>query len=80
MARSKGSASGRPLLLPLVYVATLTLVGVSCAALAVQQALDELREVAGTQLDPELVALFVDGIEHDPDAPMPGADRSGTQL
>jgi diguanylate cyclase (GGDEF)-like protein/putative nucleotidyltransferase with HDIG domain len=49
-------------------------------ALTVQQALDELREAAGTQLDPELVAVFVDGIEHDPDAPMPGADRNGTQL
>jgi diguanylate cyclase (GGDEF)-like protein/putative nucleotidyltransferase with HDIG domain len=49
-------------------------------ALSVQQALDELRAAAGTQLDPELVRLFVDGIEHDPDAPMPGADRNGTQL
>ena len=49
-------------------------------ALTVQQALDELRAAAGTQLDPELVALFVDGIEHDPDAPMPGADRNGTHL
>jgi diguanylate cyclase (GGDEF)-like protein len=49
-------------------------------ALSVQQALDELRSVAGTQLDPDLVAAFVDGIEHDPDAPMPGADRNGTFL
>ncbi|HEV8280312.1 MAG TPA: diguanylate cyclase [Candidatus Limnocylindrales bacterium] len=49
-------------------------------ALSVQQALDELRAAAGTQLDPELVRLFVDGIEQDPDAPMPGADRNGTQL
>jgi diguanylate cyclase (GGDEF)-like protein/putative nucleotidyltransferase with HDIG domain len=49
-------------------------------ALTIQQALEELRAAAGTQLDPELVALFVDGIEHDPDAPMPGADRNGSQL
>jgi len=49
-------------------------------ALTVKQALDELRAAAGTQLDPELVAVFVDGIENDPDAPMPGADRNGGQL
>ena len=49
-------------------------------ALSVQQALDELRAAAGSQLDPTLVGEFVDGIEHDPDAPMPGADRNGTQL
>jgi diguanylate cyclase (GGDEF)-like protein len=49
-------------------------------ALSVQQALDELRAAAGTQLDPELVAAFVEGIEHDPDAPMPGADRNGEHL
>ncbi len=49
-------------------------------ALTVQQALDELRAAAGTQLDPELVAAFVDGIEHDPDAPLPGADRNGVNL
>jgi diguanylate cyclase (GGDEF)-like protein/putative nucleotidyltransferase with HDIG domain len=49
-------------------------------ALSVEQALDELRAAAGTQLDPELVATFVDGIEHDADAPMPGAERTGTQL
>jgi diguanylate cyclase (GGDEF)-like protein/putative nucleotidyltransferase with HDIG domain len=49
-------------------------------ALSVQQALDELRAAAGSQLDPDLVASFVDGIEHDPDAPMPGADRDGTNL
>jgi diguanylate cyclase (GGDEF)-like protein len=49
-------------------------------ALSIQQALDELRAAAGTQLDPELTAVFVDGIEHDPDAPMPGSDRSGAGL
>ena len=49
-------------------------------ALTVQQAIDELRAAAGTQLDPELVAAFVEGIEHDPEAPMPGAERNGTEL
>jgi diguanylate cyclase (GGDEF)-like protein/putative nucleotidyltransferase with HDIG domain len=49
-------------------------------ALTVQQALDELRAAAGSQLDPELVATFVDGIEHDPEAPLPGSDRNGTNL
>jgi putative nucleotidyltransferase with HDIG domain len=49
-------------------------------ALTVQQALDELRAGAGTQLDPELVAAFVEGIEHDPEAPLPGADRDATDL
>jgi diguanylate cyclase (GGDEF)-like protein len=49
-------------------------------ALTVTQALDELRAAAGGQLDPALVAAFVDGIENDPDAPLPGADRTGIQL
>jgi diguanylate cyclase (GGDEF)-like protein/putative nucleotidyltransferase with HDIG domain len=49
-------------------------------ALSVEQALDELRAGAGTQLDPELVAAFVEGIENDPDAPLPGADRDWTSL
>jgi diguanylate cyclase (GGDEF)-like protein len=49
-------------------------------ALSVEQALDELRGAAGTQLDPELVAAFVDGIENDPDAPMPGAERDRAEL
>ena len=49
-------------------------------ALTVEQALEELRGAAGSQLDPELVAAFVDGIEHDPDAPLPGADRNGTEI
>lgn len=49
-------------------------------ALSVEQALDELREAAGSQLDPELVAAFVEGMEHDPEAPLPGADRNGTNL
>ena len=49
-------------------------------ALTLQQALDELRASAGTQLDPELVEAFVEGIEHDPEAPLPGSDRNGTHL
>jgi diguanylate cyclase (GGDEF)-like protein/putative nucleotidyltransferase with HDIG domain len=49
-------------------------------ALSLQQALDELRASAGTQLDPELVAAFVEGIEHDPEAPLPGSDRNGMYL
>jgi diguanylate cyclase (GGDEF)-like protein len=49
-------------------------------ALTVEQALDELRAAAGGQLDPALVAAFVDGIEHDPDAPLPGADRTSIEL
>jgi diguanylate cyclase (GGDEF)-like protein/putative nucleotidyltransferase with HDIG domain len=49
-------------------------------ALTLEQALEELRSAAGTQLDPELVRAFVDGIEHDPAAPMPGADRDVTTL
>jgi diguanylate cyclase (GGDEF)-like protein/putative nucleotidyltransferase with HDIG domain len=49
-------------------------------ALTLEQALDELRASAGTQLDPELVSAFVEGIEHDPEAPMPGSDRNGTHL
>ena len=49
-------------------------------ALSVEQALDELRAGAGGQLDPAVVAAFVDGIENDPDAPLPGADRTSIQL
>jgi len=49
-------------------------------ALSVQHALEELKSAAGTQLDPELVAAFVEGIEQDPSAPMPGSDRNATYL
>ncbi|HSL75801.1 MAG TPA: diguanylate cyclase [Candidatus Limnocylindrales bacterium] len=49
-------------------------------ALSVEEALDELRAGAGGQLDPALVATFVDGIENDPDAPLPGADRTSIRL
>jgi HD-GYP domain-containing protein (c-di-GMP phosphodiesterase class II) len=44
-------------------------------AMSVEQALEELRAAAGTQLDAELVAAFVSGIESDPDAPLPGGAR-----
>ena len=49
-------------------------------ALSVAQALDELRAAAGSQLDPVLVAAFVEGIEKDPKAPLPGTDRIGITL
>ena len=45
-------------------------------ALPAERALDELRAVAGTQLDGQLVASFVAAMEQDPDAPRPGAFRS----
>jgi diguanylate cyclase (GGDEF)-like protein len=40
-------------------------------ALSVDEALRRLREAAGTQLQPELVTAFAEGIETDPDAPAP---------
>jgi diguanylate cyclase (GGDEF)-like protein len=45
-------------------------------ALPAERALEELRAVAGTQLDGQLVASFVAAMEQDPDAPQPGAFRS----
>ena len=42
-------------------------------ALTVHEALDRLGDAAGTQLEERLVALFIDGIEHDADPPLPGA-------
>ncbi|HVL54519.1 MAG TPA: diguanylate cyclase [Vitreimonas sp.] len=41
-------------------------------ALSVKEALARLGDAAGTQLDERLVAAFIDGIEHAPDAPLPG--------
>ncbi len=41
---------------------------------SVQQALTELADVAGTQLDEHLVEVFIRGIETVPGAPLPGAD------
>jgi diguanylate cyclase (GGDEF)-like protein/putative nucleotidyltransferase with HDIG domain len=43
-------------------------------ALPVDEALRRLRDAAGTQLQPELVAAFIEGIEKAPDAPMPGEE------
>ncbi|MDQ6795031.1 MAG: diguanylate cyclase [Chloroflexota bacterium] len=44
-------------------------------AIPVVEALERLREAAGSQLDETLVAAFVSGIESDPHAPLPGSDR-----
>jgi len=41
-------------------------------ALDIREALTRLEDAAGTQLDETLVRLFVDGIETDADAPLPG--------
>ena len=49
-------------------------------ALSVEDALTELRAVSGTQLDGRLVDAFVLGLETDPTAPVPGADRRADLL
>jgi len=49
-------------------------------ALSAEAALDELRSVAGSQLDADLVAAFVQGMETDSAAPMPGHARGVTLL
>ena len=46
-------------------------------ALDVREALRRLEDAAGTQLDERLVVAFVDGIETDADAPLPGDDAGG---
>ncbi len=43
-------------------------------ALDVREALRRLEDAAGTQLDEQLVIAFVEGIESDADAPLPGSD------
>ena len=43
-------------------------------ALDVKEALTRLEDASGTQLDAQLVRLFVDGIESVPNAPLPGVD------
>jgi HD-GYP domain-containing protein (c-di-GMP phosphodiesterase class II) len=45
-------------------------------ALSVEEALKRLGDAAGTQLQEDLVAAFIAGIETAPDAPMPGEDSS----
>jgi diguanylate cyclase (GGDEF)-like protein len=42
-------------------------------AMPIERALAELRSVAGTQLDADLVDAFVTGMESDPEAPLLGA-------
>ena len=46
----------------------------------VERALAELRLVAGTQLDAELVDAFVSGMEQDEDAPRQGASGIASLL
>jgi len=43
-------------------------------ALDLREALTRLGDAAGTQLEERLVQVFLDGIEHDADPPLPGAD------
>jgi diguanylate cyclase (GGDEF)-like protein len=45
-------------------------------AMSIDQALDELRAVAGSQLDGKLVDAFLTGMELDPNAPLPGVVRN----
>ncbi len=49
-------------------------------ALSVREALIRLGDAAGTQLDEDLVQVFLRGIERDPKAPMPGAELSRVGL
>ena len=35
-----------------------------------------MGDAAGSQLDEHLVALFIEGIENDPTAPLPGQEAS----
>jgi diguanylate cyclase (GGDEF)-like protein len=49
-------------------------------ALDLREALTRLEDAAGTQLDEVLVRAFVDGIETDADAPLPGTDAPARSL
>ena len=49
-------------------------------ALSIEEALKRLGEGAGTQLQEELVAAFITGIETAADAPLPGQDVPAGQL
>jgi diguanylate cyclase (GGDEF)-like protein len=49
-------------------------------ALDVREALDRLGDAAGSQLDETLVAAFIRGIEHEPDAPLPGLESGRAGL
>jgi diguanylate cyclase (GGDEF)-like protein len=42
-------------------------------ALSVREAIVRLLDAAGTQLDEDVVRVFVEGLENAPDAPLPGA-------
>jgi HD-GYP domain-containing protein (c-di-GMP phosphodiesterase class II) len=45
-------------------------------ALSVTEAIKRLEDAAGTQLQEDLVAAFVTGIETAADAPLPGQDSA----
>jgi HD-GYP domain-containing protein (c-di-GMP phosphodiesterase class II) len=49
-------------------------------ALPVEEAIRRLRDAAGSQLQPELVTAFVEGLESAPDAPMPGEESPALWL
>ncbi|MFI5292556.1 MAG: HD domain-containing phosphohydrolase [Candidatus Limnocylindrales bacterium] len=49
-------------------------------ALEVREALNRLEDASGSQLDAQLVRLFVDGIESVPNAPLPGVEVAATSL
>ncbi len=42
-------------------------------AMPVQEAIRRLEDAAGTQLDEHIVRTFVEGLDVDPDAPLPGS-------